>query len=178
MKNIIDQKLIHQGYVFSLYREKVTLPNGVVSERDVVRHPGASVIVPLTDKQSILFIKQYRHAVDDYLIELPAGTLEKNEAPLDCAKREVREETGYSASTWEELGKLYPTPGFCDELQYIYLASDLIKDLLPQDEDEIIEVIEIKLSDIIKMVNENKIKDAKTLSALFMFNSKKNLLSR
>ena len=133
----------------------------------VVRHPGAVVILPITNQGEILLIKQFRHPLEEFLLELPAGTLENGEDKLLCAKREIVEETGFSASTWSELGELVPAPGFCDEIQYCFIAKDLSPDFADKDLDEIIEPVSLSLSEIKKLISEFKIIDAKTIALIY-----------
>src|SRR5690606_6149008 len=107
-----------------------------------------------------------RHPLGRWILELPAGTLEKDEPPLDCAQREICEEIGYAARSWQKLGELYPAPGFCDERQHIFIAQDLYEKTLPCDEDEQIEVATVALSELRAMITAGTVQDAKTLSAL------------
>jgi ADP-ribose pyrophosphatase len=143
------------------------MPDGSRMVRDVVRHPGAVVILPLTASKTILLVRQYRHPIGQWILELPAGTLEPGEEPLACAQREICEEVGFAARAWQKLGELYPAPGFCDERQRLYLAQDLYEKSLPCDDDEQIEVEEIGLSEVPALIRGGAIQDAKTIAALF-----------
>jgi len=111
---------IHQGRIFKIVKENITLANGVSSDMDIIRHPGASAIIPLSDKNTIILIKQYRHAIGNYIWEIPAGTLDHDEPPIECAKRELIEETGYSANQWQKLGEIISVPGYSDERIHIF----------------------------------------------------------
>jgi len=169
MKTKINrQSKLHEGRVFSLVTENVTLENGVTIDLDIIRHPGASAIVPLTENKTLLMIRQYRHAVGDFIWEIPAGTLDPGEIPIDCAKRELIEETGFSANTWQKLGEITPLPGYSDERIHIFFATDLSPVRQNLDRDEILQVHEVPFDEALKMVQRGEIEDAKTLSGLFM----------
>jgi ADP-ribose pyrophosphatase len=159
---------LHKGRVFTLVREKVALQNGVTINLDIVRHPGAAAMVPLTEQNGLLMIRQYRHATGGFIWEIPAGTLDPEEAPLDCARRELIEEIGYSADTWHKLGEITPVPGYSDERIHIFCAMDLSPARQRLDRDEILEVHEVPFDEAVRMVERGEIGDAKTLSGLFM----------
>ena len=165
-----SQEALYQGRVFRLDKENITLGNGVNVDVDIIRHPGASAIVPLLKENTLLMIRQYRHAVGDFIWEIPAGTLDANEAPIQCARRELIEETGYSADSWHELGKIYPLPGYSDERIHIFLASDLTPARQDLDMDEVLEVHEVDFKDAIEMIYKGEIQDAKTIAALMFAN--------
>lgn len=116
----------------------------------------------------MLLLRQYRHALREWILEIPAGTLAPGEAPLDCAKREIQEETGFAASEWTQLGTLYPSPGFCNEVQHLFAASNLHASRLDADEDEQIEVVEVSLSELDQLVTRGEIRDAKTLASILL----------
>jgi ADP-ribose pyrophosphatase len=160
--------LIHKGRVFSVFQETVTLPNGVTKKLDVIRHPGAAAIVPLTRNRTVIMLAQYRHAVGGTIWEIPAGTLDPAELPLSCAQRDLTEETGYTASTWEKLGEITPVPGYSDERIQIFLATDLALSVQNLDSDEVLEVREVAFTDALKMISKGSIQDAKTICGLFM----------
>jgi ADP-ribose pyrophosphatase len=162
------KELLYAGRVFKLMRENITLENGVTTSLDIIRHPGASAMVPIYDNNTVLLIKQYRHAVGGFIWEVPAGTLNDSEAPLECAKRELVEETGFNAETWEKLGEITPVPGYSDERIHVFLASDLRPARQNLDSDEVLSVHKIKLNDVVDMVNKGEIQDSKTISSLFM----------
>src|SRR4051794_22697176 len=104
---------VFRGHIFKVMRENLVLPSGKEVERSIVRHPGAAIIVPRDERGNFLMVRQFRYAVDEALLEFPAGTLELGESPLACAKREIQEEVGHAAADWLELGIIYPAPGFC-----------------------------------------------------------------
>lgn len=159
---------LHEGEIFRLVRENVTLENGVTVDLDIIHHPGASAIVPLTENNTLLMIKQYRHAMGGFIWEIPAGTLDPDETPVLCAKRELVEETGFSAETWKKLGEITPLPGYSDERIHIFLATDLTPASQDLDIDEILHVHEIRFDDAVEMVHRGEIEDGKTISGLFM----------
>jgi ADP-ribose pyrophosphatase len=159
---------LYKGNVFDLVSEKITLPNGKTTHMDIIRHPGASAILPMIDKNTVILLKQYRHAIGSDIWEIPAGTLEKNETPDACAKRELIEETGYLATKWKELGKIIPVPGYSDELIHIFLASHLLPAQQDMDTNEVIEVHNIKFSTALKMIYNGEINDGKTVCGLLL----------
>ncbi len=161
---------LHQGRVFKLVRENLTLSNGVETELDVIRHPGAAAIVPFLDRNTLLLLKQYRHAAGGFIWEIPAGTIDSGESPLTCARRELMEETGFSAGHMEKLGEITPLPAYSDERIHIFTATDLTPSRQHLDQDEILDVHRVSFDDALLMVRDNQIQDAKTISGLFMAN--------
>jgi len=163
------KEIIYEGRVFRLTKENITLKNGVETELDIIRHPGASAIVPAYGHDQIILIRQYRHAIGEYIWEIPAGTLNKGEDPLECAKRELLEETGYRANFWEKLGVITPVPAYSDEKIHVYFAANLIKEGDQNlDEDEVLDVHRFKVKDVIDMIRRGEIKDSKTIASIFM----------
>ena len=156
----------YQGTLFSFVSEDVTLPNGSRAELAMVRHPGSTAVVPLFDDNTVLMERQYRHAVREYLLEIPAGTLEPGELPLDCARRELQEETGYWAAKFIEIAQLLILPAYSDEKIHLYLARDLTLSEQNLDKNEIIEVVKYPIEDTMTMIDEGKITDALTILAL------------
>jgi ADP-ribose pyrophosphatase len=161
------RKTILKGRVFDFTVENITLPNGVNIDLEIVRHPGASAIVPLNGKGEVVMLRQYRHAIGGALWEIPAGTLHAGEAPLVCAKRELAEETGLEAEYWESMGAVTPLPGYSDERIHLYLARRLTASTQSLDPDEIIEVHPIPLQKVVEMILDGEIEDAKTIVAIF-----------
>lgn len=161
------KELIRHGRVFDITLENVRLPNGACIDMEIIRHPGAAAIAALTADQEILMLKQYRHAVGQFWWEIPAGTFEAQEAPLACAKRELTEETGYRAQTWEPLGAVTPVPGYSDERIHLFLARDLSSSSQHLDFDEVIEVHPLPLDHVVQMIVDGEIEDAKTVTAIF-----------
>ena len=142
--------------------------NGKEAWREVVHHPGASAIVAIDEDNRIIMEKQFRYALNDYLLEIPAGKLDKGEDPLVCAKRELEEETGIIASEWISLGTIATSPGFCNEVIHLYVAKGLSKGEIHWDEDEYVEVERYTFDELLQRIKEEKIKDSKSLSALLL----------
>ena len=159
---------LHHGRVFHLVRENVTLTNGVTVDLDMIHHPGASAMVPFCDKSNIILIRQYRHAIGSCIWEIPAGTLDSDETPLECAKRELIEETGFSASIWQKMGEITPVPGYSDERIHMFLAANLVSSEQNLDKDEMLNVNEVHLDHAIEMIYNGKIQDSKTIAGIFM----------
>jgi ADP-ribose pyrophosphatase len=148
--------------------EKVTLPNGVTKDREVVRHPGAAAMVPLLDDGNVVLVKQYRHAVNNYLWEIPAGTLEPDEEPMACAERELVEETGYEATNFDKLTEILPAPGYTDEHIHIFLATGLTLAEQRLEDDEVLTVQPTPFDKAIEMIKTGEIQDAKTIVGLLL----------
>ena len=142
--------------------------NGKEAWREVVHHPGASAIVAIDEDNRIIMEKQFRYALNDYLLEIPAGKLDAGEDPLVCAKRELKEETGIIASEWISLGTIATSPGFCNEVIHLYVAKGLSKGEIHWDEDEYVEVERYTFDELLQRIKEETIKDSKTLSALLL----------
>lgn len=170
-KTMKSEKL-YEGKILTLRVDTVELPNRKYSKREIVEHSGAVAIVPVTDKNEIVMVKQYRKAIEDYLLEIPAGMLEYNEEPLDCAKRELKEETGYEAKNMELLCEIYTSPGFSTEKVYIFLARDLKEGEPDLDEGEHLEVERIEIKKLIDMILKNEIKDSKSINGILMAQNK------
>ncbi len=135
---------------------------------DIVRHRGASAIVPILHNNTVIMLKQYRQTIGNSIWEIPAGTRDGNEMPLQCAKRELAEETGFLANQWRELGVITPLPGYSDERIHIFLATELSPTTQNPDRDEIFSVHEIGLDKAIEMIYKGLIQDSKTIAGLFM----------
>ncbi|TGE37784.1 NUDIX hydrolase [Desulfosporosinus fructosivorans] len=162
----IRGEVIFKGRLLCVERDTVRLPNGLTSSREVVRHPGAVGIIALMDQQ-VLLVRQYRYAIAQKTLEIPAGKLDPQETPVDCAVRELREETGYRG-TMEHISTFYTTPGFSDEVMHLFLAQDLVWDPLAQDEDEFIEVERIPWDEAVQRAQHNDFKDAKTVLGILL----------
>lgn len=163
---VISSQIVHVGDFLTHREDLVEISSGVRFSLPVIEHPGACVIIPL-HKDKLILIKQHRHAVQDYLWEFPAGKLDLNEPVDSCAQRELREETGFLAKTWSPLGVIYPAPGFSDEKQYLYFATDLEFDKQELDSDEELTVHEFEIREVEQMIISDQIKDAKSI-AIFM----------
>ncbi len=172
---IITSKKLFTGKAIELFQDFILEPNGRSAMRDVVRHPPAVVIFPVLNPSEILMVRQYRYAVDDYLWELPAGSVEKGESIPQAAQRELEEETGYQAATAKELASFYSAPGFTDERMHVILASQLTKGKPQLDEDEDIETHAISKQKVFAMLFGGDIIDAKTIAALLLVKEKLRL---
>ena len=169
----VSTERIYAGKVVNLRRDIVSLPNGREASREVVEHPGAVAIVPVLPDGRILLVRQFRHPVGKVLIEIPAGKLDKGEAPDRCALRELEEETGYRAGSLECKASIFTGPGFTDEVIHIDIARDLVKTSVNPDEDEFLEVKAYELRDIRQMIRDGLICDAKTLSGMYLLQGEK-----
>ncbi len=155
-----------KGNLLHLTVEKKRLPNGVNATLEIIRHPGAVLVIPfLTDRRSI-FLRQYRPVIGQYLYELPAGTLKKNESLVACAKRELIEETSFAAGKLTRLGKIYPVPGYSTEVIHLFAASQLNRVCGQLDPDEIIKTIVLSRGELRQLFRAGRIVDAKTICAL------------
>lgn len=163
-----SKSTIRQGRVFDITVENVTFDNGFNLDLEIIRHPGASAIVALTPDHKVVMLKQYRHAVGSYIWEIPAGTFDGKEDPLVCARRELTEETGYKAETWERLGAVTPVPGYSDECIQIFLAQKLTQAAQNLDQDEFLEVHKRPLKQVVQMIADGEIQDAKTAMGIFL----------
>ncbi len=154
------------GRLIRVRTDVVRLPDGREAGREIVEHSGGVGIIALTDDGRIMTVRQYRHAPREEVLEIPAGKLERGEEPLLAAKRELSEEVGVTAENWRYLGVLYPTPGYCEELDHLYLATGLSSGETHPDEDEFLEVGSIPLSEAVEAVMRGEIPDAKTQIAI------------
>lgn len=162
---------VFQTGLFQLMSDNITLPNGVTTDVHILRHPGAAAIIPLINQNQLVLIRQYRHALADFIWEIPAGTLQPNEAPLACAQRELIEETGYSARAWQPLGIITPVPGYSDERIHLFLATDMTAGRQNLDKDELLEVVEIERGKALEMIDDGVIQDGKTIAGLLLANA-------
>ena len=158
----LKQEYIFKGKIVKLRVDDALMPDGRVSVREVVEHPGGVCIAPLTDENELLFVEQFRYPYFERLLELPAGKLEYGEDPFEAGKRELKEETGAVAEKYEDIGKLYPTPGYCGEIIHMYLATGISFGEQKLDDDEFLEVKKIPLKKAFQMVMNNEIRDSKT----------------
>jgi ADP-ribose pyrophosphatase len=170
IKNVIlHSELIHKGVRFDVYRQSVKGSSGYASVREFVAHPGAAVILPIMDNGDLVLIRTKRFAVDQMLWELPAGTLEQDEKPIDTAKRELEEETGYRANSIEPLLQFHSSPGICNEVLYAFVAHRLEYHGQQLDDNEEIEVEVHSWSTVEELITNGSICDAKTLSVLLYY---------
>ena len=164
----VSSDLIYTGKTIQLRVDTVEVPNRGYQKREIIEHKGAVAILAITKENKVVLVKQFRKAIEQEIYELPAGKIEIGETPLDCAYRELKEETGYSANSMKLIHKYYPTPGFSNQLVFIYLAKDLIPGEKKLEEDEFLEVYEVDLETAYKMVYENEICDSKTVIGLLL----------
>ena len=164
----VSSDLIYTGKTLQLRVDTVEVPNKGYQKREIIEHKGAVAIVAITNDDKIVLVKQYRKAVEKELFELPAGKMEIGETPLDCAIRELKEETGYSADSLKLIHKYYPTPGFSNQLVFIYLAKNLTLGKSHLEEDEFLEVYEIDRQEAYNMVVNNEICDSKTVIGILL----------
>ena len=165
-----EHREIYRGRIFSLVVDRVTLPSGHTATMEIVRHPGSVVLLPMPAPGRLILIRQYRYALDRFIWELPAGSLKPGEDPRLGAARECEEEVGLVPGTLEEIGDLFPTPGFCDEWMKFYRCTDLTPPAADstarQDEDEVIEPATFDLDDVRRMIRAGEIVDMKTVAGL------------
>ncbi|MCQ5336866.1 MAG: NUDIX hydrolase [Candidatus Methanomethylicia archaeon] len=172
MEELIKSELVYSGKLIKVRLDEVKLPNGKISKREIVVHRGAVAILAL-DNNNIILIRQYRHAAGKFMWEIPAGTLEEGEDPLECAKRELLEETGYIANKIEKLIQFYVAVGYCTEIIHLFIARELKKLSQKTEEDEFINVYSIPIDKALEMIKNNEIEDAKTIIGILMM---KNVL--
>lgn len=163
-EKIIKEELIYKGSFLDIVNVDVTLPDGKNASRDIVKHPGATAIIAFLDEENIILVEQFRLALNRTMLEIPAGKLNKNEVIIDCARRELQEETGYMAKNLEYLGCLATAPGFCDELIYLYKATDLSLGEKNEDEDEFTNVKIMNIAKVKELIRKGEIIDGKTIS--------------
>jgi ADP-ribose pyrophosphatase len=163
---VVERRGVFKGRVVDLSVEKVRLPNGNVCELELIRHPGAAAVVPVDGEGNVLLVRQYRHATGGYVLEVPAGKLDPGEAPETCALREVEEETGHRPRELAPLGWIFTTPGFTDEKIWLYLATGLSPTRQDLQNDEVLTVERMPLSEAVSRAESGDIVDAKSVCAL------------
>lgn len=164
----VQSETVFRGRAFHVRKDHVRLPDGQVTQLDIVEHKGAVTLIPIDDEGYIWFVRQYRHAAGVDLLELPAGSLESGEQPEACAAREIREEIGMRAGKLHKLGGFFMAPGYSTEFLHIFLATDLSPDPLPRDQDEFLSIERIHQSELDGMVQRGVIQDGKTLAGIFL----------
>ena len=162
---LLESKLVYQGHIIRLVKDRFILnaAKDKIVTRDLVQHPGAVVVVPYVDKNHLLLLKQFRYAAKGDLWEIPAGTREKNEKEILCAKRELEEETGFTAKRWKLLTRFLPAPGITDELMTLYRAEGLLPGRKNLDHDEWIEHEVVSVKRALRMIQNGQIRDAKSI---------------
>lgn len=163
-EKLLERRAVYEGRMLHVYSDRVEI-GGRETTREVVLHPGACAILPVTEKKEILFVRQYRYAAEETLLEIPAGKIDPGEAPDVCAARELTEETGFRAERLRKLGAVFTTPGFCNEKIHLYLADRLVPAHQHLDTDEFLDVVKIPLDEALEMIRNGEISDAKTLAA-------------
>ncbi len=168
-ETVVNDELIYQGHILDVHQQTVTLPNGKLAYRDIIKHHGAVAVLALLDQDHAFFVRQWRAPLNHETVEIPAGKIDPNETdPLAVAKRELNEEIGYAADSWRLLSRFYSSPGFATEKMHLYLATDLHE--LPQkrslDPDEFLEVKVLTLKQIQTLLQQSDFIDAKTLLAV------------
>mgnify|MGYP001247232260 FL=1 len=168
VEKTIRTKKIFSGNIISVQVDDVLLPNGKESKREIVKHPGAVAIIPVTKNGNMIFVKQFRKPLERSLIEIPAGKIEENEDPEITAVRELEEETGFTTDTLTYVASFYTSPGFADEIIHLYYTDQLrpLTERVEGDEDEFVEIVELSLEEAEQYVRDKKIYDAKTMYAL------------
>ena len=170
---VLSSEVAFAGPLFRVLREEVREPGDKISHRDVIRHNGSVVILPVLDSSKkdplIVMERQYRHAAGQYLWEVPAGKMDEGEERLAAAKRELKEETGYRAKKWTKLVRYFASPGFLGEWMQVFLAEGLVAGEATPEEDELLEVVLVPLSEVLQMIDEGKILDGKTLVAVQLY---------
>lgn len=162
---VIKEEIVYKGKIFDLLRDTLQHENHTFV-REYVTYPGAVTIIPF-DEKNIYFVKQYRHPAGKELLELPAGKLERGEDPVKCAKRELQEEIGFFPEKLTFLTKFYTVPGYSKEFMYLYLAEELKRSKLKEDQDEFLEIVKLSVEEVIHLLTQNKIEDAKTIIGIF-----------
>ncbi len=162
---------LYHGKIFSLHRDQVRFPDGTSARFDIARHPGASAIVPFMndpdgDEPQLLMLRQYRYAAGGYIYEIPAGRLDEGETPLQCAARELKEETGCTAERLEPLTSMFTTPGFTDEVIHLFMATGLTHGESNREADEFADVVIMRLSEALELIHAGKIIDGKTMTGI------------
>ena len=171
---VLNSKVVYEGPLFRILHDKIVEPGGRTNERDVIRHNGSVVILALDQSKNkrdpwIVMERQYRHAANQFLWELPAGKLDAGETPLAGAQRELAEETGYRAKKWRPLVEYYASPGFLGESMKVFLAEGLEPGEARPEEDEEIELRLVKLSEVLKMIEKGAILDGKTMTSVLLY---------
>lgn len=166
IERFVSKKTVWRGRAVNFDVDTVRLPNGKLATREYMSHPGAVGVVPFLDRDTVVMVRQYRHPVGEVTLELPAGKLDARESVLSCIKRELAEETGYTARKFTPLIRYWPTPAFADEVLHLYVATGLKEGRMNADEDEFLEVVRLPFKRAVEMVRRGEIRDSKTVVGL------------
>ena len=168
---LIKSETLLQGRAFKIRRDYLKTPNGRETRLEIIEHGGSVVLIPIDDDGNLLFVRQYRHAAGEDLLELPAGTRDGDEPFEACAAREIREETGMEAGKLQKIGEFYLAPGYSSEFMVVYLATELKENPLDADDDEFLQVEKIPLKQAIQMAERGDVPDAKSLASFLLARS-------
>lgn len=163
---VVSSRSIYRGRVVNLDVDRIVEPSGKEVEREIIRHGGAAVLLPVTDDRRVVLIRQYRYAAGELMLEVPAGTIDPGESPEETAQRELLEETGYEARRLEKIAEFFPSPGILTELMHLYLATGLEEKAAAPEEDESIEIVELPFERALGLEPGREVRDAKTIIAL------------
>ncbi len=164
---VLYRKRMYSGHAFNVEKLQVVLPDSRERAYDLVDHNDSVTIIPVDENGYIWFIRQYRVGSESILLELPAGVMNEGEEPEECARREIREETGLAAAKLTHLISFYLAPGYCNEINHVFFATDLSKSPLQSDEDEFLEPVKFHRDEIMEMIRSGQIKDGKSIAALY-----------
>ncbi len=171
---VLESQCMYKGKVLSIERDKITVPNGSTTVRETVVRGNAVGIVPIDENGDIIFVRQYRHAAKDMVLEIPAGMIENGEDPVESAKRELEEETGYVCEKPLFVNDVYMSVGVCTEKLYFYIAENLTEGMPNPDPDEFLEIERHSLNDAVEMIFSGKINDVKTMAGILAYNEYRN----
>lgn len=173
-ETVLASERVYEGRILNLRVDEIRTPTGVEALREIVENGGAVAMVALDDQQRVVLVRQYRHAVRGLVIEVPAGKLDGDEDPLEGARRELSEETGFQAGHYTQLGSFYPAPAWSTEFVYLYLATDLTPGPTHLEADEAIELLQVPLAEAIELIHSGAITDGKTIAALLLAQQRLN----
>jgi len=166
------EREVYRGRVIRLVERDFRLPNGRRTTFSVVEHPGAVAIVPVFENGDVMLLRQFRPSIGAELYEIPAGTLEEGESPLETARREIVEETGHRARKWSKIAEFYTAPGFCTEIMHVFVARDLVPAEAEGDPDEVIRPVRVPFRRALDLVWRRKVRDAKSIAGLLMYHGR------